>query len=78
MNIQSIIILAVIILVCFLICRNLYKKSKNGEFSCGGIFSTMAFLVRLLVKPQIKVCNLFWLISLKHLHKWLLISFQLL
>lgn len=36
MNIQSIIILAVIILVCFLICRNLYKKSKNGEFSCGG------------------------------------------
>ena len=42
------------------------------------IFSTMAFLVRLLVKPQIKVCNLFWLISLKHLHKWLLISFQLL
>lgn len=42
------------------------------------IFSTMAFLVRLLVKLQIKVCNLFWLISLKHLHKWLLISFQLL
>ena len=32
MNIQSIIILAVIILVCFLICRNLYKKVKMANF----------------------------------------------